>query len=162
MWNVVTFQNDFGHTWPFLVLAKLGLAKLGLARCSSLARRWFDSQVRPSLDNAFRHRVVGSASSLSVVHFPLSTLAVGVGPDSRVYRRSTSPTHARLWGLARGHDPCPGGRSARHNHLPLGCPCCVDSVGDLFHCLCVCPAFDDLRAQWCQRSGVPVQSALEW
>ena len=28
----------------------------------SLARRWFDSQVRPSLDSAFRHRVVGSAS----------------------------------------------------------------------------------------------------
>ena len=43
MWNVVTFQNDFGQTWsnlvklgqtwfwPNLVLAKLGLAELGLA-----------------------------------------------------------------------------------------------------------------------------------
>ena len=129
----------------------------------SLARRWFDSQVRPSLDSAFFHRVVGSASSLSVVHFPLSTLVVGVGPDSRVYGRATSPTHARLWDLARwGHNPFPGGRSARHNHLPLGCPFCLDPVGDLFHCLCVCPAFDDLRAQWYQRSGVPVQSAPEW
>ena len=116
------------------------------------------SQVRPSLDSAFFHRVVGSASSLSVVHFPLSTLAVGVGPDSRVCLPHL-PTHARLWGLARwGHDPFPGGRSARHNHLPLGCPFCLDPVGDLFHCLCVCPAFDDLR----QRSGVPVQSAPEW
>ena len=84
----------------------------------SLARRWFDSQVRPSLDSALRHRVVGSASSLSVVHFPLQTVAVGVGPDSRVYGRSTSPTHARLWSLAKwGHDPFPGGRSARNNHL---------------------------------------------
>ena len=72
----------------------------------SLARHWFASQVRPSLDSAFRHRVVGSASSLSVVHFPLPTLAVSVGPDSRVNGCSASPTHARLWGLARwGHDP---------------------------------------------------------
>ena len=56
------------------------------------------------------------------------------------------------------HDPFPGGRSARHKHLPLGCP----ASGNFFHCLCVCPAFDDLRALWCQRSGVPVQSAPEW
>ena len=32
MWNVVTFQNDFGHNWSNLVLAKHGLAKLRLGQ----------------------------------------------------------------------------------------------------------------------------------
>ena len=32
---------------------------------------------------------------------------------------------------------------------PFGQRFSPDPVGDFFHCLCVCPAFNDLRAQWC-------------
>ena len=47
--------------------------------------------------------------------------------DDLVHSGEVNPENARWWGLPRhGHDPCPGGRPARHGGDPascLFCPC---------------------------------------
>ena len=73
---------------------------------------------------------------------------VNCGAHPVVYGRSSSSSHARLWGLARwGHDPFPGGRAARHLGSSMSCAFCSSATGDLFHCLAECVAFNDLRME---------------
>ena len=67
------------------------------------------------------------------------------------------------WGLARhGHDPCPGGRAARHRGDVPSCAFCTSPVGDLTHCLSCCAAFTDLRVQWCAAAHVAPTKASLW
>ena len=101
---------------------------------------WFDDNVRGRLDHDLRVRLIASASTLTLVHFPLSSVTTTSGPDAAVFGRGSSTIHARAWGLARwGHDPFRGGRAARHRGVPLGCPLCSAPVGDLVHCLTALP-----------------------
>ena len=68
--------------------------------------------------------------------------------------------HARFWGLCRwGHDPFPGGRAARHLGSSLSCVLCSAPLGDLAYCHSECPAFADLRAEWCNQVSVSLDSA---
>ena len=127
------------------------------------ARRWFDSHILRPLESALRSRVLASASALTTIRLPLAAISVNSGPHPVIYGRGTSPDHARLWGLARwGHDPFPGGRSARHSGLPTVCSFCSAPVGDILHCLSECSMFEDLRAQWCLRCAIPPQSGPQW
>ena len=99
----------------------------------------------------------------SVCHVRVSSLAVNTGPHQIVCGRSSIPSHARFWGLARwGHDPFPGGRAARHLGLSLSCVLCEAPSGDLFHCLSECPAFSDLRDQWCRQCSIHPDSVSFW
>ena len=70
--------------------------------------------------------------------------------DLSIYNSDVDPGLVRWWGLARhGHDPCPGGRPARHRGGEVACLFCPSTFGDLTHCLTSCPAFEDVRVQWC-------------
>ena len=65
-------------------------------------------------------------------------------------------------GLARWrHDPFPKGRSARHIGGPNVSIFCHAPVGDLHQCLQECPAFDDVRARWCQVCNILWQGVAE-
>ena len=136
-----------------------GIGSLSSARC---VQAWFQTHAAPPLNRSLRDRLVAAASSLSVCHVH-GPFAVNAGPHQIVYGRSCSSSHARFWGLARwGHDPFPGGRAARHLGLSLSCALCEASSGDLFHCLSECPAFSDLRDQWCRECSVHPDSVSFW
>ena len=96
-------------------------------------------------------------------HVRVSSLAVNAGPHQIEYGRSSIPSHARFWGLARwGHDLFPGGQAARHLGLSLSCVLCEAPSGDLFHCLSECPAFSDLRDKWRRHCSIHPDSVSFW
>ena len=137
-----------------------GIGPLSSAHC---VQAWFQTHAAPLLNRFLRDRLVAAASLLSVCHVRVASLAVNAGPHQIVYGRSSIPSHARFWGLARwGHDPFPGGRAARHLGLSLSCTLCEDPSGDLFHCLSECSAFSDLRDQWCRQCSIHPDSVSFW
>ena len=42
------------------------------------------------------------------------------------------------------------------------CVLCEAPSGDLFHCLSECPAFSDLRDQWCRQCSIQTDSVCFW
>ena len=129
----------------------------------SHVRSWFRSCVSPRLDQSLRDRLCTAVYSLFVFHVDLCSQSVNGGPNGAVCERSSLPSHARFWGLCRwGHDPFPGGRAARHLGSSLSCVFCSAPLGDLANCLSECPAFADLRAEWCNQVSVPSDSVAFW
>ena len=126
----------------------------------SCVHSWFRSCAFPRLGQSLHYRLCSAASVLSVSHVDLRFSCVNLGPDTVVYGRSCLPAHARFWGLARwGHDPFPGGRSARHLGFSFSCVLCDALYGDLAHSLSTCLAFSDLHEQWCRRVSVTLDAA---
>ena len=141
---------------------RFDLCGVGPGCSASVTQRWVRRSVTPVLDRSWRQRVGRFFGLLHTIRCDpraqpqLSLPAV-------VYSQSVDAGLARWWGLARyGHDPSPGGRAARHwNSSPVCSFCCAD-VGDLAHCLSYCPAFSDLRAQWCVDTGVAPSGGPWW
>ena len=81
--------------------------------------------------------------------------------------RFTTPASILAW-LDGGDSPdmattqAPGGRAARHRGDVSSCAICTSPVGDLTHCLTCCPAFADLRIQWCAAAHVAPAEASLW
>ena len=97
--------------------------------------------------------------------------AVSVFPlQCPFYSGSCVPTHSTdrfatpasiFASFARhGHDPCPGGRGARHRGDVSSCAFCTSRVGDLTHCLTCCPCFCRLACPVCSRSLCNGRSTL--
>ena len=117
--------------------------------CSALVvRRWLRRVVFPVLDRAWVQRLARALAIITGVRFSPGILRP-YALDLSIYSSNIDPGLVRWWGLARhGHDPCPGGRPARHRGGEVACFCCPSTLGDLTHCLTSCPAFEDLRMQW--------------
>ena len=116
----------------------------------------------PVLDRSWRQRVERSLGLLHTIRCdPRAQPQLSL--PAFVYSQSVDAGLARWWGLARyGHDPGPGGRAARHRNSSPVCSFCCADVGDLAHCLSYCPAFSDLRAQWCVDTGVAPSDGPWW
>ena len=131
--------------------------------CSaSVTQRWVRRSVTPVLDRSWRQRVERSLGLLHTIRRdPRAQPQLSL--PAFVYSQSVDAGLARWWGLARyGHDPGPGGRAARHRNSSPVCSFCCADVGDLAHCLSYCPAFSDLRAQWCVDTGVAPSDGPWW
>ena len=132
-------------------------------RCSSaVTRRWLHRVVNPLLDRAWFHRLRRGLALLSGIRFNPGAVRP-YALDHMVYNSTVDPGLARWWGLARhGHDPCPGGRTARHRGDVSQCAFCSSASGDFAHCLAICPAFSDLRLRWCAAVRVVPAEAAVW
>ena len=100
MWNVVTFQNDLGHTWPNLVLAKLGLAKLGLGK-TWFGQTWSRPACSPSVVvdfGQFRLQPISTFFSRNEFDELLCPIAQNCVPASHAYLASqmASCTHGTV------------------------------------------------------------------
>ena len=140
------------RSWPSQcadICRSLGIAfprSFGICPGSSpgSVHSWFRACVSPRLDQSLRQRLCTAASTLTVSHVDLRLLSVNQGPDHVVHGRSTLPSHARLWGLARvtilALVVVQLVILATHFRVFCDAP-----QGDLVHCLCL--AFSDLREQ---------------
>ena len=127
--------------------------------CSErVTQRWVRRSVTPVLDRSRRQRVERSLGLLHTIRCdPRAQPQLSL--PAFVYSQSVDAGLARWWGVARyGHDPGPGGRAARHRNSSPVCSFCCADVGDLAHC----PAFSDLRAQWCVDTGVAPSDGPWW
>ena len=77
-----------------------------------------------------------------------SSQSVNLDPDEVIYGCSSLSSHVRFWDpCGRRDDPFRSGRADRQLGTSLSCVLCSASLGDLTHCLSVCPAFADLREE---------------
>ena len=138
------------------------LCGVGPGCSASFTQRWVRRSVTPVLDRSWRQRVERSLGLLHTIRCdPRAQPQLSL--PAFVYSQSVDAGLARWWGLARyGHDPAPGGRAARHRNSSPVCSFCCADVGDLAHCLSYCPAFSDLRVQWCVDTGVAPSDAPWW
>ena len=138
------------------------LCGVGPGCSASVTQRWVRRSVTPVLDRSWRQRVERSLGLLHTIRCdPRAQPQLSL--PAFVYSQSVDAGLARWWGLARyGHDPGPRGRAARHRNSSPVCSFCCADVGDLAHCLSYCPAFSDLRAQWCVDSGVAPSDGPWW
>ena len=140
--------------WCFSLLHHHAVGSLGYhgvgVGCSPLViRRWLHQVVFPVLDRAWVQRLARALAILTGVRFSPGSVRT-FALDLSIYNSDVDPGLVRWWGLARhGHDPCPGGRPARHRGREVACLFCPSTFGDLTHCLTSCPAFEDVRVQWC-------------
>ena len=139
--------------WCFSLLQHHAVGSLGYhgvgVGCSPLViRRWLHHVVFPVLDRAWVQCLARALAITGVRFSPGSVRPFAL--DLSIYNSDVDPGLVRWWGLARhGHDPCPGGRPARHRGGEVACLFCPSTFGDLTHCLTSCPAFEDVRVQWC-------------
>ena len=167
--TVFTLSLHTPGTWAHWCLSLLqhhaagDPGQFGGPRCSmTVTRRWLQRVVCPLLDRAWLRRLWRGLALLSNVRF-IPGVVRPYKFDRSVYNSSVDSGMARWWGLARhGHDPCPGGRAARHTGDVSSCAFCTSPVGDLTHCLTCCPAFADLRIQWCAAAAhvAPAEASL--
>ena len=150
----LNISQELGPTGVFSLLHHHGVGSPGYhgvgVGCSPLViRRWLHHVVFPVLDRAWVQRLARALAILTGVRFsPGSVRPFAL--DLSIYNSDVDPGLFRWWGLARhGHDPCPGGRPARHRGGEVACLFCPSTFGDLTHCLTSCPAFEDVRVQWC-------------
>ena len=112
-----------------------------------MIRRWLHHVVFPVLDRAW----VRALAILTGVRFsPGSVCPFAL--DLSIYNSDVDP--GLEGGGLHGHDPCPGGRPARHRGGEVACLFCPSTFGDLTHCLTSCPAFEDVRVQWCMAARI--------
>ena len=138
------------------------LCGVGPGCSASVTQRWVRRSVTPVLDRSWQQRVERSLGLLHTIRCD-QRAQPQLSLPAFVYSQSVDAGLARWWGLARyGHYPGPGGRAARHRNSSLVCCFCCADVGDLAHCLSYCPAFSDLRAQWCVDTGVAPSDGPWW
>ena len=129
---------------------------LGAPHC---VQAWFQTHA-PLLNRFLRDRLVAAASLLSVCHVRVSSHAV----DAGLHQMDVLPFHPTLvsGGLLVGVMSFPGVEQ-RGTLVSLCRAFCVrPPSGDLFHCLSECPAFSDLRDQWCRQCSIHPDSVSFW
>ena len=127
---------------PLMFLTKVGVA-LVLSLPTAVCKHGFRLMSILPLNLSLRDRWVDATSSLTVCHVHGLSLAVNSGPHR---------------GLHAGAMIC-SRVVARHLGLPPSCALCE---APSLHCLSECPAFSDLREQWCRKCAVHLDSVSFW